>query len=275
MIAIRRLSWFFLFLLAAALTACGSDDDDGPAPGTGGGSGGGSAPAAVELEQLAGTWAGPFDGTVAGGEPSAETQTLHFTITGDQIDFHGFADDRTGTIEKATEVANAFRIQHSGGGGDAIRGMLLAIAGDTQYLLFVQENGQFAAMQKIADGGEEPTAPEYAQTDLDGTWSGLSARAADAQFSPLLQTTSSAACEAADAASDCTVTIDEAASIPAATRNATGLALTGSGRWIGTYGDAGTAHVVLTHDKGFAGAVLCEDAFPQSCDLSAWTRSGG
>lgn len=278
MIAIRKLSWFVLVILTAALTACGDDDNGAPAPG-GGGGGGGGTPQAVELDQLAGTWAGPFDSTNFDAGDTGDVQTLRFTITGDQIDYHDFADDLTGTVTKASEVSNAFRFTTTNQSGTlTLNGMMVVIPGATPYIVYVHGNGQVAALQKIGDGAEAPAVPEYVQTDIDGSWNGLTVKAMDAQFSgELLQTTSSASCEAADAASNCTVTIDETTSIPAATKNATGLTLNGPGRWIGTYADAGQARILLTLDKGFAGAWLCEDpaqaTFPQTCDFSGWTKA--
>lgn len=276
MIAIRKLSWLALVVLSAALAACGSDSNDTPATGGGGGGGGGAGgPQSVELAQLEGSWAGPFDSTVLGSADASDMQTLRINITGEQIEYPDFPD-LTGTVSEASEVSNAFRISVTNGSDLNLSGMVIVIPGNTPHMLYLHENGQVAALQKLADGAETPEVPSYAQTDIDGAWDGLTVKANDPQFSALLQTTSSASCEASDSASDCTVTIDETSSITGATKEATALTLDGEGRWVGTYGDAGTARILIPADKSFAGAWLCEDGtadgFPQSCDFSAWTR---
>ena len=274
MIAIRKLSWFVLIILAAALTACGSDDNGTPAPS--GGGGGGGAPQSVELDQLAGTWFGTF----IGGSEAPET--FQFDINGAQItnvQLGGSPIALEGNIiERADEVAEGQRVFRF----DATIGSfnpngILIIDPSATYLMWVYTNGQFGVLQK---GATEMPAEGFTADAIAGTWAGMTVRAPtvmdeEAPLSPVEQVNSSAECttNADDDTSECAISIGDVSK----TASALTLEAPALGFWNGSYeGEAeGSARALLSADSNFTGMWACTglpDGFPENCDFSTWTK---
>lgn len=278
MIAIRKLSWFVLLVLTAALAACGSDDDGGAPPPGGGGGGGGGTAQSVELEQLDGTWLGTFD-------DEASVRTFGFDIAGGQItnatlDGQPEPGLTASILERADEVGEGPRVFRFEAqvGGFTPRGVLILDPTAT-YMVYLYSNGQFGVLQK---GATEMPADGFAADALAASWEGITVRAPtvtdgdnDPPLSPVEQANSSATCTADTSVDPATTQCD--ITIADATKTASGLTLDVPelGHWSGTY-DGGTGRILLSADSNFAGVWGCTglpDGFPESCDFSAWTKA--
>lgn len=274
MIAIRSFSSFLLALLFTALVGCGgSGGDDNQAANPAG-----NPPPQtpdVAIEQLEGAWLGTFDNRQS-------VRTFQFTVdaAGAMSAFNLGGQPQTaltGSITKATEIPRAFRFTISSNGNQIAQGMMV-VEPSGGYMLYVDQHFSFAVVQKGAT-----QHPAFAQTDIDGAWSG-EAVATTAGFTTLTRQNSSAACAPTDPAttppsSQCAITLE------GKTRTASSVRLDHAlGRFIGTFTDDPPGanppqnvawRAFVSPDKSFAAVWACTDfsgGFPQTCDFSAWKK---
>lgn len=286
MIAIRSLLFFLFALMFAALVGCGGSGGGGeasqpaaptqePPPGEEAPPPAPPPPADVTVDQLSGTWFGSFD-------DNKQVRTFQFTVDAGNmsaITIGGTPQPRlSGAITKATEVPRAFRFVINEDGNQLVTGMMVVDPSGT-YMLYVHDNSQVGVLQKGATA-----LPTFAQTDIDGTWTGDTV-STPTGFSTLTRQDSNATCAPTQPAatpptSQCTITLG------ATTRTASNVQLDdpAMGRFIGTFTDdpPGSNPPVnvairpfLSADKSFAGVWACTDflgGFPQTCDFSAWKK---
>lgn len=236
---VRR--FWILSILALALTACG------------GGSGGGTGFSVnVPVQDLDGTWFGSLSDTVG------VLHVYQVTITGGAISeilIDAIDQGLTGAIVRESDTL--FSVTLSDG---TEAGFLVDAA--VQHAAFIDDGFNVGIVQKDATG-----LPTFLINDTDGSWSGNSVTT---DFTVFQEFVSSATCLNLS----CTATGNGVTS----SVDLSGTFSSAFGRWTGTFsntaGISGTATVMLSVDKQFAGSFACDAAgvFPVDCEFSAWVK---